>query len=477
MSALNQHYAIIGGGITGLAAALQLERQLPSARITLIEASDRLGGVLRTEQTQGYLIEQSADMFSSESGVMLDLCRDMGVEQDLIQTQSAGRRAFVARGDRLHPVPAGFSMMLPNRIDSIVESEILDQDGRIRMLAERWVPPRNEDTDESFQSFAVRRFGQQAFDRLIQPLISGIYSADPEQLSMRAALSRFVDMEREHGSLMQAARSAQSASSSEESSSGARYGMFLAMKDGMQSLVDCMADQMQRTEVVLNCAATGLHPNESGGWCIKSNTSSPEVLEHYDGVVLTTRADVAGKMLQEVDRNLSCQLAEIEYASMAIVVLGVDSRQIPRAPHCFGFVVPEIENRNLVACSFASHKFSGRAPDGKVLVRCFIGGSLHGDRVAFEDRQLIAMARKDLADLIGLEGDPEYQQVVRWQNCMPQYVVGHLERVAEVERGLAAHSSIELAGNSYHGVGIPVCVASGQRAAVRLVGRADSTNE
>jgi len=473
---LSQQFAIIGGGITGLAAALQLERRMPQSKITLIESSDRLGGVLRTRLDRGFLIEQSADMFTAESGIMLDLCRAMGAEQELIKTSSTGRRAFVARGNRLYPVPAGFSMMTPNRMDSILESEILEPAARLRLLAERWVPRRNDDTDESLQSFAVRRFGQQAFERLIQPLISGIYSADPQKLSMLAALGRFVDLEREHGSLILAAKSANKTGSSEDGSSGARYGMFLAMKNGMQSLIERMSNHLNQTQIVLNAKIGSVTPGGHGGWRIQAETADQSLPQTFDGLILATRADVTGKMLALMDPGLSRQLSRIECASMAIVVLGLDAKQIPRAPNCFGFVVPEIENRHLVACSFASNKFAGRAPRGKVLLRCFIGGSLHADRVDLDDRQLIEMARQDLAELIGLVGEPDYQQVIRWRNCMPQYHVGHLDRLASLENGMAAHPAMEMAGNSYRGVGIPVCVASGQQAAIRLADQAHSTN-
>ncbi|MCH2181510.1 MAG: protoporphyrinogen oxidase [Mariniblastus sp.] len=472
---MSQRYAIIGGGITGLAACLQLERQRPGAEITLIEATDRLGGILQTRHEQGYLVEQSADMFTNESGIMLDLCRQLGAESELIETRPIGRRAYVARGDQLYPVPTGFSLMLPGRPDAILDSEILDAAGRWRLLAERWVPRQTGDSDESLQSFAVRRFGQQAFDRLIQPLISGIYSADPDKLSMRASLGRFVDMERDHGSLIRAAQSGRQAGSVDEESSGARYQMFLAMRNGMQSLVERMRNHLARTEIILNCSVNSLAPATDGTWHIETDQERADRWTSFDGLVLATRATVTGKILERLDPNLSRQLSTVETASMAIVVMGVDVQQIPRAPRCFGFVVPEIENRNLVACSFASNKFSGRAPEGKVLLRCFIGGSLHADRVAQDDHQLIEMARKDLADLVGLQGEPDFQQVIRWRNCMPQYHVGHVDRVGAMQQAMRAHPGLEMAGNSYAGVGIPVCVASGQQAADRLLAPADST--
>ena len=466
---MNQHFAIIGGGITGLAAALRLEQKAPQSQITLIESTDRLGGVLQTRLESGYLIEQSADMFTTELGVMPALCRDIGLEHELISTNKIGRRAFVAKGDRLHPVPEGFSMMLPHRMDSILDSELLDPAGRLRLLAERWVPRPDDESDESLESFAVRRFGRQAFERLIQPLISGIYSADPKKLSMQAALGRFVSMERDHGSLILAAKSMKQSTSIEAGSSGARYGMFLALKNGMQSLIDRMIESLSRTQILCNTRVQGVLPAAGGGWQIQTAVDGCHDLKPIDGLILAARADATGKLLGSLDPELSRQLSSIENASMAIVVMAVDRAQIPNAPECFGFVVPEIENRNLVACSFASNKFPGRAPQGKVLLRCFIGGSLHADRVAMADEQLFAMARQDLAELIGYRGEPEFQQVIRWSECMPQYHVGHLDRKAAIEQEMAGLAGIELAGNSYGGVGIPVCVASGQRAADRLV--------
>ena len=466
---MNQHFAIIGGGITGLAAALRLEQKAPQSHVTLVESADRLGGVLQTRLKNGYLIEHSADMFTTELGIMPALCRDLGLENELIPTNTVGRRAFVAKGHRLHPVPNGFSMMLPHRMDSILDSELLDPAGRLRLLAERWVPRSDGESDESLESFAVRRFGQQAFEQLIQPLISGIYSADPKKLSMRAALGRFVSMERDHGSLILAAKAMKQPTSLEAGSSGARYGIFLALKNGMQSLIDRMAESLKRTRIVYNTQVKSVLPIAEGRWQIQAaNTGWPD-LEPIDGLILAARADVAGKLLSSLNTGLSRQLSAIENASMAIVIMAVDASQIPQAPECFGFVVPEVEGRNLVACSFASNKFPGRAPQGKVLLRCFIGGSLHAERVKLDDEELFAMARQDLAELIGFRGEPEFQQVIRWSECMPQYHVGHLEGKTAIEQQMAGLAGIELAGNSYGGVGIPVCVASGQRAADRLI--------
>ena len=359
--------AVVGGGISGLTAAFRLQKQLPNAQIELFESDSQTGGVLRTHQHQDWLIESSADMFASDPSFAVDLCNEIGLEQ-LCSTNPVGRRAYVVRNRQLVPVPAGLSLMQPRQLKSVLQTPILSFSGRLRMLAERNVPRRHSEQDESVFSFATRRLGLEAYQRLIQPLVGGIYSADAKRLSMQATMQRFVEMEREFGSLILAAKSSSTTSSTgsiEQESSGARYGMFLAPQDGMASMVVRLTAELNRVTLHRNRPVTSLTRDETGWQITIQDSDKEQTTNRFDAVILATSAKVSSHLLGHTCDTLSHLLSQLTYASMAIVILAVDQSQLTAAPHCFGFVIPEIESMSMIACSFASNKFPGRAPAEK----------------------------------------------------------------------------------------------------------------
>ena len=467
--------AIIGGGITGLSAAYHAQISFPGAKIILLESADRLGGVLQTDHVDGYTIERSADMFVTDPPHALDVCQQLGREGELIQTTPTRDRAFVATSDSMHPVPSGLSLMLPNDLDSVLGSPLLDEKAKQRFQQEADVPARQSDQDESLESFAVRRYGQSVFEQLVQPLVSGIYTADPKKLSMNATMKRFVDMEQKHGSLIRAAENARS-SAHEKQASGARYGLFRAPQKGMEQLVGWLAESLERTECRLSCQVDQIKKNDSG-WKIQTCSvvdgakESPETID-ADGIVVATSASVAGNLLGEVDGELARELGTIKAASSAIVVMGVGRDQIAGQFDGYGIIVPSVLGRKVIATSFSSNKFAGRAPVGKLLIRTFIGGALQAELVELDDEALIKIAVEELKATVGFSGQPELSRVYRWRNCMPQYHLGHVERVESIQQMTTSrHSGLELAGNSYRGVGIPACIQSGLQAIERLKGQ------
>ena len=485
--------AIIGGGVSGLAAAYRATSALPSAQITLFESSSRLGGVLQTEHADGYLIEKSADMFTTEPSAALELCQMLGKTDQLIQTTPTPDRAFVLLQNGIHPVPKGLSLLLPNDLDSISASPLLDDDATRRFLAERDVPPRDWSTDESLESFAVRRFGQSAFDNLIQPLVGGIYTADPKKLSMLATMSRFVEMEKNHGSLIRAAENANSKptkrkQSDDQQASGARYGLFRAPLNGMGELIQWINDALTQSanpvEIKTNCLVSSLkklpHENTPAektrtDWVVGFDQLGIQSQDHFDGVVIASSAQQSALLTREVDDSLSKKLQTITGASSAIVVLGFPRSLLSKTNNFsgYGIIVPSALNRQVIATSYSSNKFEGRSPEEKILIRCFIGGALQSELVNLNDDQLTNIALNELSQTVGLEKKPTHQdleivRVFRWRNCMPQYHLGHLERVSEIDALIAEHSGLELAGNSYHGVGVPACIESGFAAVDRM---------
>ncbi|MBI1246543.1 protoporphyrinogen oxidase [bacterium] len=455
--------AVIGGGITGLAAAHRLQELDPVCEIHLFEASDRLGGVLQTTQTEdGYLLENSADNFITNVPDALELCRRLGMEDELLPTNEALRKAYVVRRGELFPVPEGFVLMAPSKIWSILTTPILSWGGKLRLAREYFVPKRNEPTDESLASFVTRRMGQEVYDRLVQPLIGGIYTADPLKLSVQATLRQFVEMERKYGSLIKGMRNRDKAEQ-QQSHSGARYSMFVAPRLGMEQIVQRLAERLSHQSIHLNSPVQSIR-NNAEGWQVESNDMS----QTFDAVIVALPAPQAAEALHEFE-SLADGLRTIPYAGCSVAILAVDQKQIKRPVAGFGFVVPEIENRRILAGSFSNAKFPGRAPSDKVVIRVFVGGACHPELADLSDDQLKEIVLDELGDLIGLEGEPEKFLVTRWMGKMPQYHLGHLDRVAKLEAEASELPGLELAGNAYRGVGVPQCVQSGEKAAARVV--------
>ncbi len=353
---------IIGGGVTALAAAHRLRELDPAADLLMLEAGPRLGGVLQTVEQDGFLIEQGADNFITNVPWGLDLCRRLGIESDLIPTQPSGRRVQVVFRGRLHDVPDGFMLMTPTRLGPMLRSPLLSPLGKLRLLAEPLIPRAPQRPDESLASFARRRLGREVFQRLVQPLIGGIYTADPERLSLAATLPRFLHMERQYGSLIRAGRRSRDSSASlgdGERASGARYGLFVTPRGGMQGLIAALASRISADNIRLHAAADRLTPLTGGGWQI-SLAGNNETLQ-ADGVIVAIPAYRAAALLGEADAELAELLDRIPYASSAVVCTAYRIEDIGRPIESFGFVVPACERRRILAGSFSSVKFAGRA--------------------------------------------------------------------------------------------------------------------
>jgi oxygen-dependent protoporphyrinogen oxidase len=462
-TSIARRVAIIGGGISGLAAAHRVHELDSNAAVTLFEASAHLGGVLQTERREGWLIERSADMFTTREPWAIDLCRRIGITEELIETDSRYRRAFAVRRGRLAPVPEGFALMSPAKVWPIITTPILSPLGKLRLAGEFFVQPRHSDADESLQSFAVRRFGREAFERLIQPLIGGIYTADPAKLSMAATLPQFMEMERQWGSVGRGLRA--KGTGDRGQGTGARYGQFVAPREGMQRLVEAIAARLPAGCVQLNAPVERIRYD--GGWHIITRGSSD--VQAFDDIVLAAPGAVCSRLVADIDAELAALLRQITHAGCCVAIVGAQRQQVAHPLDGFGFVVPAIEKRRIIACSMASVKFPGRAPKGKVLLRVFIGGALQPDLNQLPDEELRKIVLEELAELIGLSGEPEFCEIARWPGMMPQYHVGHLELVSKIEERAAAIPNFALAGNAYRGVGIPFCIRSGEQVAERLL--------
>lgn len=456
----SRRVAIIGGGVTGLAAAHRLRELDPSITPIVFEASDQLGGVLQTTQRDGWLIEHAADNFITNVPWAFSLCERLGLTEELLPTDERFRKAYVIHRGRMTPVPDGFALMAPARVWPVLTTPLLSLAGKLRLACEVFQPIRRTESDESLESFVVRRLGRETFDRIVQPLIGGIYTADPQKLSLAATLPRFLEMERQHGGLIRGALAqGRREKQSDRASSGARYSLFVAPQRGMASFVDALAAKLPPDAVRLSSPVLSFARNEAGRWSING--------EMFDAVIVTTPAPRAAKLLRSVDVPLSELLAQIPYAGASVVCLGYRDDQFAQPLGGFGYVVPAIEGRHVLAVSFASMKYPGRAPAGCSLLRVFIGGALQPELANLPDDDLLAIAQRELAEVLGVRGEPLVAQIGRWQGAMPQYHVGHLDLVGKIEAHTAAHEGLELAGNAYRGVGVPQCIHSGETAAER----------
>lgn len=461
--------AVIGGGLSGLAAAHRLielsETRHQPLDLTLFEAGPRLGGLVETHRISDYLVECGADSFITNKPAAVELCRRLGLEGQLIPTDDRYRGALILHHGKPVPVPEGFALLSPSQLWPVLTSPLLSLRGKLRLACEYFIPPRTNGRDESLAEFVTRRFGKETLDRIVQPLVGGIYTSDPHKLSLAATMPRFLEMERRHGSLIRASRRRTTSEESERRATGARYALFLTVRDGLSTLIDRLQERIAaRARLRWNTRVETLLPSEQGGYRIEHGNET----ETFDAVILALPAFRAADLIENWDATLAGSLRQIEYASSAIVVTGHRLTDIQHPLDSFGLVVPAIERRRILAVSFASRKFPGRAPEGHILLRTFVGGAMQPEELQRTDERMIEVVREELRDIFGVSSREDFALVNRYDRAMPQYHVGHLDLVERIEQDASRHPRFQLAGNAYHGVGIPDAIQSGESAAERV---------
>jgi protoporphyrinogen/coproporphyrinogen III oxidase len=487
--------AVIGGGIAGLAAAHRLLELDPRCELTLFEAAARLGGVVSTVCEDGFQVEQSADNFITTVPWGVDLCKRLGLGDQLLGTNPAYRRTFVVRRGRLCRLPDGFLMMAPTQLWPLAVTPILSPLGKLRAAMEYFIPPRADEGDESMAHFVRRRLGRETFERLVEPLVSAVYAADLEKLSVLATLARFREMEHDFGSLIRAMRHYKASRPGSAGESGARYSMFVTLRDGLSSLVAAIASRLPTGAVRLNTPVTHIE-RSSDRWSVSTesqkkednlrisqsqdlksaNLKSPnlksqisDLRSSFDAIILAAPSPVTARLLQPLDAALAADLASIEHSGTAVLSLGYDSQQIGHPLDGMGAVVPAVERSPILAVSFGSRKYPHRAPEGKTLLRVFVGGARRPEIAAMRDAELKPLVLEETSRLLRIRGEPCYCNIARWPGTMPQYHVGHKDLVARIERRVALLPNLALAGNAYHGVGLPDCIHGGELAAERIL--------
>ncbi|MGA2021872.1 MAG: protoporphyrinogen oxidase [Candidatus Sulfotelmatobacter sp.] len=456
--------AIIGGGISGLTAAFTLEDHRRSGALdyVLYEASSSLGGVLRTEHIQGCIVEAGPDSFISEKPWAADLCRAIGLGDQLIGSNDADRITYILVRGRLIPMPDGLMFMVPTKILPTGFSPLFSWTTKLRMAQELFHPPRAAEADESVASLVERHYGAEMVDRLADPLLSGVYGGEAASLSVRAVLPRFAEMERTHGSLgraMLAARKKMPRPANKPASP-----LFTSLKNGMQQLVETLAPQLNSASLLTSVPVQCVE-RTAAGWNVSAGSKS----DRFDAVILALPALAAAKLLAACSPELSAELAAIAYSSSITVGLAYDRDVRQSLPPGFGFLVPRSEGKRLLAATFVHNKFPHRAPEDRALLRCFFAGSNAENIWQLSDDEIVAIVRNELQQIVGLRAAPLFARVYKWKSAMAQYSVGHLDRLDRIDRLRQQLPGLALAGNGYRGIGVPDCVRSGQEAAKQVL--------
>lgn len=465
---MTKRIAVIGAGIAGLAAAIHMRKAQPESQVTIYESSGRAGGVLETIYDGPYLIERSADNFATLIPDALELCKLTGYTDQMISPQPNGRQAFVLNRGRILPIPVGFSLVQPTRVWPILTTGTLSLRGKLRMLGEYFVKARLSDEDESLESFATRRLGREAFENLVEPIVSGIFTADPSRLSVQATLPQFVKMEREQGGLIRgylAARK-QDAAAVSRRASGARYDQFMAPRQGMSHWINHLVSTLPADTIRFHQPVEGIERQGADNWQVSTGGQS----EQFDAVIMAAPVQHAAKCLQSASADLASSLREIEYASSAVAVVIVDRAEIKGRIDGFGLIVPAREGRPVLAISYTSNKYAGRVPDDQLMLRIFLGGATQPEVVERSDEALMELASQQLREILDWRGEKfRWQGLVRWREAMPQYHLGHNARVESIMQQARQLGNLRLCGAGYSGVGIPQTVRSARLAVESLM--------
>jgi oxygen-dependent protoporphyrinogen oxidase len=469
--------AIIGGGIAGLAAAYELEKARAAGaavEYTLFEERPRLGGSLASEIVDGAVLERGPDSFLTEKPAAAELCRELGLGGELIPSNDAARKTYIVTRNRLVALPDGLMFLVPTKLVPTALTRLFSVRTKMRMALELLIPPRPSEGDESVAALVKRHFGQEAVDRLADPLLSGIYGGDATQLSAQTVLPRLVEMETKYGSLtrgMLAAHRKMRAMAKSSSDGASRGGaIFTALRGGMGQLVDAITQRLDADSVRTSTSVNGIEKTAQG-WKIAAGGAS----ENFDALIMAAPAWTAGELLTPVDAELGAELGGIPYSSSITVNLVYDETKIGPLPDGFGFLVPAVEGRAMLACTFVHRKFLGRTPPGKAVFRAFLGGMKRTDLLAESDQALVEVVRREMREILGAKTfgakvEPEFAQVTRWRRAMAQYAVGHKARMQRVNARVAALPGLRLVGNAYDGIGVPDCIRLGRKAARELAG-------
>ncbi|MBI4463470.1 MAG: protoporphyrinogen oxidase [Acidobacteria bacterium] len=460
---------IVGGGISGLSAAYFLEQRARQAglelSIQLLEQRERLGGVILTERDSGFLLEGGPDSFLSVKPAAIELCRELGLAEQLIPSNDHQRKTYIWHSGKLRELPDGMMFVVPTKVWPIFRSDLLSFSGKLRLaMSPLLAPSQAPKADLSVKEFISSRFGNQVLERLAEPLLAAVYGADVDSLSARAALPQLLALEEKYGSLWRGIQQARrSAKVRRELPPGG--SLFVTLRHGLGELTSELQRRLVQTQVSVGVQVNSISRSPHGHYRIEWSGGQTEA----DAVILATPAHGAAGLLRELDPTLAGKLAEIVYHSSLIVALGYSRSTFQRELNGFGFLVPRSQGKQLIACSWISTKFPFRSAPEQVLLRCFLGGARNPSLVEEQDSRILSVTLSELQEIMGVRAEPCFARIYRWERCMPQYGVAHPSRLEEISSRLAAHPGLFLSGNGYRGVGIPDCIQSSSMATAAAI--------
>ncbi|NPA91582.1 MAG: protoporphyrinogen oxidase [Chloroflexi bacterium] len=477
------HVVIIGAGISGLATAYYLQKQAEEQGrdlvIHLVDRAPRAGGVISTVREDGFIVEGGPDSMLSYKPAGVRLLRELGLAEEIVGTSRENAGSFVYSRGELHPLPEGLTLMIPSKLGPLFRTRLISWRGKARAALNILYAPSHNGRDISVAEFVEDHLGRETFERIVEPLFAGIYAGDARQLSLAATYPQLLDLERDHGSLLRGLilmRHRRGRMRRTRGTGGAGLTPFITLRTGLARLVEALVDTLERSGVIFHLGRSVERverrkvgdENSRGLWRVYLRDAQPL---DADVLVLALPAHGAARILQDVDVPLAHVLRQIPYASSATVSLAYRREDVRHPLKGYGFVVPRVEGRPLLACTWTSSKFPHRAPRGYVLFRTFFGRAGADDVVARSESDLIALARSELREIMGIDAVPTHAWAFRWQRGLPQYTVGHLDRVHVIEERTRALGGLYLVGNAYRGVGIPDCIANGERVAREIVGQ------
>jgi len=458
---------IVGGGVSGLGAADRFQEashQGSPISFTLLEGSPQFGGKILTQQMGGFLIEGGPESFVSYKPWALEVCERLGLGSQLIETNREQQRVYTLREGQLLELPQG--LLVPSRLFPYLTSSVLSVWGKVRMLGDLVLPKFSGTEDESVAAFVKRRLGREALIRLVEPLLSGIYAGDVERMSLKSAFPLFYDLEQEYGSLIRGLLQRRKSMSAQQNKEGIKWTTFVTLREGTGQLVDAWVKHLSPFSLVSGKKVEKVQPK--GPLSYRVLIEGGEVME-ANAVVLTVPSFEAARLVEGFAPVLSSILKKIPFASTATVSLGFRQEEISHPLDGYGFIVPRIEGRRILAATWTSTKFPHRAPPGHALIRCFLGGTLGQEVLSLGDQEMVRVVREELRGIMGISVEPVFSKVFRWDNATPQYTVGHQNRLDSIEKALREFPGLVLTGSSYRGIGIPDCIHQGTLAAERIL--------
>jgi oxygen-dependent protoporphyrinogen oxidase len=456
---------IIGGGIAGLAAAYLIQREISEGaelECTLLEGSGRFGGKIFTEKSDGFIIERGPDSFISQKPATIQLCKQLGLEDRLIGTNPGAPSTFVYTDGKLVKMPDGLSLMIPTKFLPFALTSLFSLSGKIRMALDLFIPRKDGDSDESLASFVRRRMGEEALNKMAEPMLAGIYASDPEKMSIGSTFPMFVETERKYRSLiigMLARKKTMLMNAGKRPSTS--YSLFMTLKEGLSEIVDAIIKKSPDVQFKSEAKVAALE-KQNLGWHISLEDGSEC---HADAVIIATPGNITKKLIKPIAPDLAEIFERIHYVSTATVALGYKKEGFSHPLDGFGFVVPKAEGKSILACTWTSSKYPHRAPEGYVMLRCYLGGALHEEIAEKDAETLQTLVRNDLQEIMGIQETPVFCKVFKNHKANVQYHVNHSKIIDSIMENLKKFPGLFLVGSSYRGIGIPDCIQSGNHAA------------